>query len=495
MHVFRAEDINMVGMVFVGRLGPTALAARTSLKRSLWLSSMAIATFLVLLCPLSLPLVLMFAPKFHLCHGNDGNFISNRCPHISAAAVADAASTLPLVKQNGLAEVDQARKQEGRAAYEKLEKEYQESDKRHKACWDFVLSQINELDMTKCGSMGEATRELIALARVKCLYLRTRRGFPTESDGCFLNVERVDQVWLEKLVVDDEGAQSDERDCENAGWCNNVLDGDDALMGTQKKDEIVSDGASSSSSSYDRPPCEGDSCVGPGGKGTPVVENPCLELRSLTLGESSKLITDNTYDGALELFGRCESLKHSVVNNCQMHGIMDPPTLALVREQVSHIGKNYLPLKDTYMSLSLLYVCFCRLDLNIYRYIYIYIYIFRFVYIYIYICTHTCLTCLHVYVLYILTCVLLGGHVASLFHVILVLSPRLSLGLKGRVGFRPSLRLADNDNYGRFGCIYVGSDWSVVLLRLVICSEDITHTFCFCSSSASSMLPSFFYSV
>eukprot|EP00371_Babesia_bovis_P000353 XP_001609000.1 hypothetical protein [Babesia bovis T2Bo] len=63
-------------------------------------------------------------------------------------------------------------------------------------CWQFVLNQINALDIDKCDIKGEVSRSLIALAKTKCHFIRSRRAFPLAEHGCILNPESVDDKSL-----------------------------------------------------------------------------------------------------------------------------------------------------------------------------------------------------------------------------------------------------------------------------------------------------------
>ncbi|GIX63976.1 uncharacterized protein BcabD6B2_34110 [Babesia caballi] len=54
-------------------------------------------------------------------------------------------------------------------------------------CWQFVLNQVNTLDLDRCDIKGEVSRSLIALAKTKCHFMRSGRAFPLAAHGCLLN--------------------------------------------------------------------------------------------------------------------------------------------------------------------------------------------------------------------------------------------------------------------------------------------------------------------
>ncbi|CBZ55952.1 conserved hypothetical protein [Neospora caninum Liverpool] len=93
----------------------------------------------------------------------------------------------------------------GRVAYEALQRDAEETLGQSKSgalksCWAAVLKEINRLQSLPseqaCSSLGEASREYIALLRARCIYTRTGRPFPTAENGCYLLPEDVPQSWL-----------------------------------------------------------------------------------------------------------------------------------------------------------------------------------------------------------------------------------------------------------------------------------------------------------
>lgn len=63
-------------------------------------------------------------------------------------------------------------------------------------CWQYVLKQVNALDIDKCDVKGEVSRSLIALAKTKCHFIRSGRAFPLAHHGCLLNPTAIDEKKL-----------------------------------------------------------------------------------------------------------------------------------------------------------------------------------------------------------------------------------------------------------------------------------------------------------
>nr|PUA90583.1 putative transmembrane protein [Toxoplasma gondii TgCATBr9] len=93
----------------------------------------------------------------------------------------------------------------GRAEFEALWKDAEEilggsRSGALKSCWAAVLKEINLLQSLPseqaCSSLGEASREYIALLRARCIYTRTGRPFPSAQNGCYLLPDDVPVTWL-----------------------------------------------------------------------------------------------------------------------------------------------------------------------------------------------------------------------------------------------------------------------------------------------------------
>ncbi|ORM41106.1 uncharacterized protein BXIN_0310 [Babesia sp. Xinjiang] len=78
-------------------------------------------------------------------------------------------------------------------------------------CWQFVLNQINSLDIDRCDIKGEVSRALIALAKTKCHFIRSGRAFPLAEHGCILNPQTIDDSALGIFTEDYETNPCKER--------------------------------------------------------------------------------------------------------------------------------------------------------------------------------------------------------------------------------------------------------------------------------------------
>lgn len=254
-------------------------------------------------------------------------------PRFFAVLTAEAKSPFPSTVEKG------------RTAYELLRREADESSSASfgpvGSCWSEVLRQIHLLQQIPteqaCSNIGEASREYVALMRVKCLYARTGRTFPLPAQGCYLMPDEVPVPWLTT------GAEPTER-------------------AKPSEPAEVSDGQPRHSDSEARNAC------------TRLEEYLTLELRErghatlLDAAEGAatedihsgdKLPVDSTDDeegwrGALaeragerkrrtlfrKLVKECEELRRKIVDGCQHAETMDFGTFALVREQINHVGEE-----------------------------------------------------------------------------------------------------------------------------------------------------------
>lgn len=76
------------------------------------------------------------------------------------------------------------------------EKDYDEDDNNNIyvqeiKCYEYVLEQLNNLNVYNCNEINENNKSLLALAKTKCLFVKSIRSFPDENSGCILNPKKV----------------------------------------------------------------------------------------------------------------------------------------------------------------------------------------------------------------------------------------------------------------------------------------------------------------
>lgn len=123
--------------------------------------------------------------------------------HYSAFLVGAAYVYFPLVaasvhKSPKSAEVSL---REGAVAYEQLQREASDGLLgKGRSCWQQVQQMLHLLQQQThqdaCSSQGEPFRELIALTRVRCIYSRSNRRFPSPDEGCFVAPNEVPSDWI-----------------------------------------------------------------------------------------------------------------------------------------------------------------------------------------------------------------------------------------------------------------------------------------------------------
>ncbi|SBT79517.1 nuclear fusion protein, putative [Plasmodium malariae] len=63
-------------------------------------------------------------------------------------------------------------------------------------CYEYVLDQINNLNMYNCNEINENNKSLLALAKTKCIFVKSTRKFPDEKIGCELNTKKLNKLQI-----------------------------------------------------------------------------------------------------------------------------------------------------------------------------------------------------------------------------------------------------------------------------------------------------------
>ncbi|EAA18837.1 hypothetical protein [Plasmodium yoelii yoelii] len=63
-------------------------------------------------------------------------------------------------------------------------------------CYEYVLDQLNNLNMYNCNEINENSKSLLALAKTKCIFVKSIRNFPDEKSGCILNPKKLNKLQI-----------------------------------------------------------------------------------------------------------------------------------------------------------------------------------------------------------------------------------------------------------------------------------------------------------
>ncbi|VTZ69387.1 nuclear fusion protein, putative [Plasmodium chabaudi chabaudi] len=63
-------------------------------------------------------------------------------------------------------------------------------------CYEYVLDQLNNLNMYNCNEINENNKSLLALAKTKCIFVKSIRSFPDEKSGCILNPKNLSKLQI-----------------------------------------------------------------------------------------------------------------------------------------------------------------------------------------------------------------------------------------------------------------------------------------------------------
>ncbi|GAW81619.1 nuclear fusion protein [Plasmodium gonderi] len=63
-------------------------------------------------------------------------------------------------------------------------------------CYEYVLDQLNNLNVYNCNEINENNKSLLALAKTKCIFVKSVRSFPDEKSGCILNPKKLNKLQI-----------------------------------------------------------------------------------------------------------------------------------------------------------------------------------------------------------------------------------------------------------------------------------------------------------
>ncbi|ANQ08959.1 Uncharacterized protein PCOAH_00032550 [Plasmodium coatneyi] len=63
-------------------------------------------------------------------------------------------------------------------------------------CYEYVLDQLNSLNVYNCNEINENNKSMLALAKTKCLFVKSVRSFPDEKSGCILNPKKLNKLQI-----------------------------------------------------------------------------------------------------------------------------------------------------------------------------------------------------------------------------------------------------------------------------------------------------------
>eukprot|EP00920_Eleutheroschizon_duboscqi_P041576 GHVT01099820.1.p1 GENE.GHVT01099820.1~~GHVT01099820.1.p1 ORF type:complete len:443 (+),score=91.73 GHVT01099820.1:539-1867(+) len=113
--------------------------------------------------------------------------------------------------------VGAAAAEEGRLEYEGIRRQAASARSEPElSCWSFVAEEVEKFQVDTCGELGEGTRELLGLAKAKCLHIRTGWAFPDQSDGCFIDADQVPSHVLKQFTKETDAQQKTENEETNS---------------------------------------------------------------------------------------------------------------------------------------------------------------------------------------------------------------------------------------------------------------------------------------
>lgn len=261
-----------------------------------------------------------------------------------AAAIAAGAATINAANSRDEEEVVRR----GAAAYNQLLRESVEEGAAS-GCWQQVSEQLLLLQQQTiedaCSSKGEPFRELIALTRMRCIYIRSGRLFPGPAEGCYLFPHEVPASWMHTNVGVDGGAVA--RDASLSHPClqlNEVLRQLQQLQQIQQLQQLSTgewDDKDEQQQQQQRHQQEEPTGVATETTAEENADAAAIAEKKVELifgDQSSPLLQlQGLQQRKQQLYRHCIALTRRQTAACQQHRAMDFGTFALVREQINHI--------------------------------------------------------------------------------------------------------------------------------------------------------------
>ncbi|CAG9477562.1 nuclear fusion protein, putative [Plasmodium vivax] len=192
-------------------------------------------------------------------------------------------------------------------------------------CYEYVLDQLNSLNIYNCNEINENNKSMLALAKTKCLFVKSVRNFPNEKSGCILNPKKLNklQVYL---------------------YNNNLFDqfGNENFSKMLSLDELRK-------IEKTKNPCLGDAASGEGMYGAISSEGllPSVEKGSIypngdeitpETSKNSEAPEDDSPRDHIDLKNiLCENLKYKIVTNCTTSDSMSDTAFQIYHSELNHI--------------------------------------------------------------------------------------------------------------------------------------------------------------
>ncbi|CAA9988904.1 nuclear fusion protein, putative [Plasmodium knowlesi strain H] len=183
-------------------------------------------------------------------------------------------------------------------------------------CYEYVLDQLNSLNVYNCNEINENNKSMLALAKTKCLFVKSVRSFPDEKSGCILNPKKLNklQIYL---------------------YNNNLFDQfrNENFSKTLSLDELRK-------IEKTKNPCLGDVASEEGIYDAISSDDFFFSLEKETLYPSDDKMTseNNSPRDHIDLKNMlCENLKYKIVTNCTTSDSMSDTAFQIYHSELNHI--------------------------------------------------------------------------------------------------------------------------------------------------------------
>ncbi|EUD68726.1 hypothetical protein C922_01126 [Plasmodium inui San Antonio 1] len=183
-------------------------------------------------------------------------------------------------------------------------------------CYEYVLNQLNSLNVYNCNEINENNKSILALAKTKCLFVKSVRSFPDEKSGCILDPKKLNklQIYLYNNNLFDQFRNENFSKMLSLDELRKIEKTKNPCLGDAASEEGIYEAISSDDflSSVEKDPMYPS-----GDKITPENNSPRddIDLKNML----------------------CENLKYKIVTNCTTSDSMSDTAFQIYHSELNHI--------------------------------------------------------------------------------------------------------------------------------------------------------------
>ncbi|SBT36899.1 nuclear fusion protein, putative (GEX1) [Plasmodium ovale wallikeri] len=205
-------------------------------------------------------------------------------------------------------------------------------------CYEYVLNQLNNLNMYNCNEINENNKSLLALAKTKCIFVKSIRAFPEEKSGCVLNTKKLNklQIYLYNNNLFDQFQNEDFAKTLNLDELRKIENTKNPCLNDTYDEygEYPYISNSASISTRRNYPNDNGNDYDDGGGGDGKDEDGTHRIRS----DGGFMSREHAASEDANLMRKmCENLKYKIVTNCTTSASMSDTAFQIYHAELNHI--------------------------------------------------------------------------------------------------------------------------------------------------------------